>query len=408
MSKTKYVLIIITAFIIGFETNIGHPITPYLVKTQGFPEYSFSWFFSLMSLGMLITAPLWGMFSDRRGNRLTFFICAIGYSIGQMMFGLFDNLYLVYFARFFSGCFSSGMNVFILSYIATSRGLKEFKKERLIPMALSFQLVGQAFGNFFGGKLGDVISYNQVLFVQAGSLALLGLIVFLFFGFNDDERVIKERKNFIQNLLNVRQIGLWMILFLITLTIFSLVFSNVTKYLDYYYSDLGKTSGELGNMSLVVGGVTLITNLLITPFMLQKLKPIPTMIVSGIFGTIMLFITFINKDENFIIMVYSTYMLFVMTKPINESASANYISSMKNQDPGLILGVRQSFISLGAVVGPLLGGLIYYSQEVANRKILFFVCAGLYAVGVIILLGIYAYRFSFKSYKGDDLFENKG
>lgn len=406
MKKSKYILIIIAAFVIGFSTNIGHPITPYLVKTQNFPEYSFSVFFSLMSLGMLLTAPFWGMCSDKYGNKVTFIICAIGYSIGQVMFGLFTNLYLVCFARFFSGCFSSGLNVFILSYVATSRDLKDFNKKRLIPMVLSFQLVGQSFGNFFGGLLGDVISYNQVLIVQGATLATLGTIIFFFFGFNDDEHIAKERRGFIKNLINVKNVGLWMTIFLITLTLFSLVFNNVTKYLDYYYSDLGKTSGELGSLSLVIGGVTLLTNLLITPLLLKVFKPIITMIITGLIGSISLFITFLVGANEFIYFVYTTYMLFIMSRAINESSSASFISDLKSVDSGLILGVRQSFISLGAVVGPLLGGLIYYSQDVSNRGLLFFICAIVYLLGVVILFLIYILKHKFKSYKEDDAFEN--
>ena len=125
-SYPRYITIVITSLFIGILTNLGHPVTPYLVKARGFIEYSFSIFFSVMSLGMLIFAPIWGSFGDKYGRRIVLLICSIGYSIGQVFFGLLDNIYLVIFARFFSGCFSAGLMVSVISFLDTSRGLKGF------------------------------------------------------------------------------------------------------------------------------------------------------------------------------------------------------------------------------------------------------------------------------------------
>ena len=94
-----------------------------------------------------------------------------------------------------------------------------------------------------------------------------------------------------------------------------------------------------------------------------------------------------------------------MSKAIIESGSVSFIQENIKIAPGLIMGVRQSFMSLGAVVGPLAGGAIYYSLPVEERSILFFICALLYLLAAIILFGIYILRNRFKSNPlGGDIF----
>lgn len=411
-SYPRYITIVITSLFIGILTNLGHPVTPYLVKARGFIEYSFSIFFSVMSLGMLIFAPLWGSFGDKYGRRIVLLICSIGYSIGQVFFGFLDNIYLVICARFFSGCFSAGLMVSVISFLNTSRGLKGFDMKRLIPMVLSFNLVGSSLGSYIGGVLGDTLggnlnSYQWVLYIQAISLSIFGLILFFFFRLTDEElyNENQKRSNFIKNIKNVSKIGLWSIIFLICLTLFNIVFTNMQRYLDYYYADIGKTSSELGLFNLIIGIATLITNILITPILLKKLKSIVSIILFAILGTISIVITFaINKDY-LIYMIYTVLMVYIMSKAIIESGSVSFIQENIKIAPGLIMGVRQSFMSLGAVVGPLAGGAIYYSLPVDERRILFFICALLYLLAAIILFGIYILRNRFKSNPlGGDIF----
>lgn len=411
-SYPRYITIVITSLFIGILTNLGHPVTPYLVKARGFIEYSFSIFFSVMSLGMLIFAPLWGSFGDKYGRRIVLLICSIGYSIGQVFFGFLDNIYLVICARFFSGCFSAGLMVSVISFLDTSRGLKGFDMKRLIPMVLSFNLVGSSLGSYIGGVLGDTLggnlnSYQWVLYIQAISLSIFGLILFFFFRLTDEElyNENQKRSNFIKNIKNVSKIGLWSIIFLICLTLFNIVFTNMQRYLDYYYADIGKTSSELGLFNLIIGIATLITNILITPILLKKLKSIVSIILFAILGTISIVITFaINKDY-LIYMIYTVLMVYIMSKAIIESGSVSFIQENIKIAPGLIMGVRQSFMSLGAVVGPLAGGAIYYSLPVDERRILFFICALLYLLAAIILFGIYILRNRFKSNPlGGDIF----
>ncbi len=131
--------------------------------------------------------------------------------------------------------------------------------------------------------------------------------------------------------------------------------------------------------------------------LLKKLKPIVSILISAVIGTISIVVTFAVNKEYFIYMVYSVFLIYIISKAIIESASVCYITGNKKIAPGLIMGVRQSFISLGAVIGPLAGGAIYYAYPVSERQMLFYICAGVYFISAVIVFIIYVLRNRFKS-----------
>ncbi len=70
----------------GIIHNLGHVVTPVYVSEAGIPRYMFGFFFSAMSLGLLLGAPVWGVLGEGRRKRPFIVLGLIGYSIGQVMF----------------------------------------------------------------------------------------------------------------------------------------------------------------------------------------------------------------------------------------------------------------------------------------------------------------------------------
>jgi len=58
--------------------------------------------------------------------------------------------------------------------------------------------------------------------------------------------------------------------------------------------------------------------------------------------------------------VYTLFMVYIILKAIFTPLEQNYISShAKEGEFGKIMGIRQSFLSIGMVLGPLIGGILY-------------------------------------------------
>ena len=384
----KYILILIAGLLVGITTNIGHPITPYYINQIELDKIIFGYFYATMSLGMLISAPIWGALGDARGRKIVLLICILFYGVGQLLFGILHNQYLIIAARFFAGIFCGGILVSFLSYMTRSKELSKFNDTRLYATFISIHLVGTSLGSFIGGAFGEVFNpnYHYVLFVQALLMALFALYVLIFMKFDDEEKQTIRSINPLKSLGDVKLLPLSLVIFFFVIAITNISFTDVSKYLDVYFSDSGYGSLKLGTVNLIVGFVTLGVNLLITPLIIKRFKPLISLIILSIIGGVMLILTFLLP--NLLLNIYTFYMIFVITKAIIEPVIVEYLNEHKNIQSGILMGLRQSFISLGGIIGVLIGGVIYANSSV----MLFYICAIMLFIASIITFIIYFFK----------------
>ena len=202
----KYISLLIAGLLVGITTNIGHPITPYYINQLGLDKIVFGYFFAAMSLGMLIFAPIWGALGDAKGRKWILIICLVFYGVGQILFGVLNNQYLIIAARLFSGIFSGGILVSFLSYMTRSKDLSKYNGPRLYATFISLQLVGTSLGSFIGGALGEVFNpnYHYVFFIQALSMLVFALYVLILMNFKDEEKLNVRSINPLKSLNDIK------------------------------------------------------------------------------------------------------------------------------------------------------------------------------------------------------------
>ena len=381
----KYITLLIAGLLVGITTNIGHPITPYYINQLGLDKIVFGYFFAAMSLGMLIFAPIWGALGDAKGRKLILIICLLFYGVGQILFGVLNNQYLIIAARLFSGIFSGGILVSFLSYMTRSKDLSKYNGPRLYATFISLHLVGTSLGSFIGGALGELFNpnYHYVFFIQALSMLIFAIYVLMLMDFKDEEKQNIRSINPLKSLSDIKLLPISLVIFLFVIAIINISFTDVSKYLDVYFSDSGYGSLKLGTVNLIVGCLTLIVNLLFTPLIIKRFKPLLTLSLLSIIGSVTLLLTF--ALPNLLLNIYTFYMLFIITKAIIEPVIVEYLNEHKNIQSGILMGLRQSFISLGSIIGVLIGGVIYANYSV----LLFYICSSMLAVAAIITIFIY-------------------
>lgn len=378
----KYITLLVAGLLVGITTNIGHPVTPYYINQLNFDKIVFGYFYALMSFGMLISAPIWGSLGDAKGRKWIIIICLIFYGVGQVMFATFDNLYLIFFARLFSGIFSGGILVSFLSYMTRSKELAKYNQSRLYATFISLQLVGTSLGSFIGGALGEVFApnYNIVLYIQGLLMVVFAVYVLTLMKFDNEEKKEIRSINPLASLNDIKLLPFILIVFLFIVAVINISFTDVSKYLDVYFADCGYGSLKLGTVNLIVGLLTLVINLVITPLIIKRFKPLLILSIFTLLGSIMLVLTF--SLPNLILNIYTFYMIFIAAKAIIEPIIVEYLNEHKNIQPGILMGLRQSFISLGGIVGVLIGGIIY----AANNVLLFYLCAIMLFVSAVIFI----------------------
>lgn len=211
-----------------------------------------------------------------------------------------------------------------------------------------------------------------------------GTLVLLFVKDYDREATLQKRRSSFASLAKIKTLDAKLILFLISLTMITIGATNLSKYIDVYFNDLNLTTTSLGNFVLVTGVVSVVTSIFIVPFVSKLKKQLLFLIILQILSAFIVFYVF--RASKFLLTVYTVYNVYIIFRAIYLPLEQNYISKQADEGSfGTIIGIRQSFISIGNVVGPLLGGVLY-----SIRPLLLFDSSGLFfLVGAVLLFVVY-------------------
>src|SRR5580700_2999027 len=166
--------------IVGFSMLI--PMLPYFVTHFGASAYVVGLLVATFSFCQFVSAPLWGIVSDRIGRKSVLIISQIGATIGWAMLGLAPNIAgalslapiaVVFVARALEGV--SGGNISITqAYVADLVESRE--RSRAFGLIGAMFAAGMVFGPAGGGLLYARYGF-AVPFLVAAALQFLTLIV---------------------------------------------------------------------------------------------------------------------------------------------------------------------------------------------------------------------------------------
>ncbi|MCF7925513.1 MAG: MFS transporter [Candidatus Izimaplasma sp.] len=363
--KRAVIVVISLNFMQGIIHNLGHPVTPRLVTNMGIPDYMFGLFFALMSLGLVLGSPLWGTLGDRGKKANYMALGLLVYSIGQFGFGFANNMYLMSFFRFLSGFGVSASITLMVSHII-EHTVPEKRSLYLAWHAAVF-VAGSSIGYFIGGFIYESPFFNNLLQTnQIENIFLIQAIINVFHAglmytlitLDDNVEHETRHKTAIEHITNIKYLDKNLIIFLISLTLISLGAINVSKYIEVYMNHIGYGPQAIGTFVFVTGMVSLFANAVITPLLALLKRDFTLMILIQLLSAIIIFIVF--RMDAFIIAIYSLFMGYVVLKAVYTPLEQHFISLFaKPGEYGQVMGVRQSFFSIGMVLGPLLGGFIY-------------------------------------------------
>jgi len=345
----KPIIIALLIYIVqGLVHNLGHPVTPAFVKALEIPDYMFGVFYATMSSGIVLGAPVWGIVADRGNKKLAMIIGLMLYSIGQFFFGYSGNMYWMIFFRFVSGFGArASLTLFVSHMVEISEPKDRAKHLAWLAAALA---LGRSFGYFIGGFISSnptainllgtgLTSLEKVFLIQA--LVNLGLVV-LILTFIKPVKIYKQnvnKPNFFESFKNIKTINKTVLIFLISLIFMSIAFTNLSKYLDVYFNAEGFSTGRIGNYNLIIGIVAILTSIFIVPLVTKLRKNL--LILELVPITSIIAVIYVFRANNFIVAVYSVFMIFVIGKAIFQPLEQNFIAD--HAKPGLYsttMGVR--------------------------------------------------------------------
>jgi MFS family permease len=394
MKKTIYVIIFLF-FIQGIVHNMGHPITPAFVRSLDIPDYMFGIYFSAMSLGLMFGAPLWGILGDRGNQKIYIILGLMFYTIGQFFFGYIGNATWMVVARLFSG-----FGVVSATTLFTARLIEETSpkdRARFFAYVAAATTLGGSIGYWFGGfittnplmiQLLGTDDFRRVFLIQP-VLNLIFIIIIIFL-LDESKRMTVQSTNrvsIIQGFKEITKIDQSLLMFMISMTFMTIGATNLSKFIDVYFFDLNYTSQDLGTFVMTTGIVSLFASIFIVPFAARIRRQILFISLMHIVAAGIVFWVF--RSNQFMFAIYTIYMVYVIFRTIYVPLEQSYIATFaKEGQYGGMMGLRQSFVSIGMVIGPIVGGLLYNIAPIAQ----FDFNAIMFLLGVALLIVSYVLK----------------
>jgi len=351
-SRSPLVIIFVTIFIdlVGFGIVI--PVLPLYAERFGASEAVIGILVSSYSAMQFVSAPLLGRLSARIGRRPVLLVSLIGTSVGFLLMGFANTLWLLFVARIIDGITGGNIST-AQAYIADVTPPEERSR--------GMGLIGAAFGLgfVFGPVIGGLMSHISpgAPFLFAAGLAAANATALFFLlpeSLSSQHRTTAGRRASILELIGEtgnRTLGLVIAAYFFSTVAFAMLTATYALFANHRYGfdarQTGYMFGYVGVLGAVIQGGLL--------GRLVKLFGDKTLAVVGtaVFA-ISMFLLPLSPSLTLLILVSGGIAIgnSLMTPTLNGLASKSVNSALQ----GRVLGVMSSVASLARIIGPTLGG----------------------------------------------------
>lgn len=353
-NRTLWVLVFIS-IINSMGFGIIVPLLYTYGKKFGVTEQTIGLLTAAFSIAQFFATPVLGSLSDRFGRKPILALSLIGTCLSFVLFGFANSIILLFIARILDGV--TGGNISVAQAMISDISSP---KER----AKNFGILGSAFGFGFviGPAIGGLLSKfgDKVPFFFAAAIALVGVLLTVFLLDETNKKDGNEAKSSDQftykSLITVLQkpvIGTAIFVgFLLTMAQFTMIIGFQTFTVDtlklkpdsigLYYAGFGVT-GIL--MQLAVPAIKKMISSQALILLISTLICLGMMILSGFATGMVLFAVGIG-----------IYGLFNGLR--NPMLNAIIADHDDGPEKGQVMGVNQSYASIGQTLGPVTAGLI--------------------------------------------------
>jgi len=356
---------------------------PYATRF-GINPVGLSLLFASFSFAQFIATPIIGRLSDKFGRKPLLLLCLLGTSASLALFASAQSVTMLFVARIIDGITGGNISVAQAIIADTTDGNDRAK---------AFGMLGGAFGFGFllGPALGGLLSQLGLTapFWFGSLLALAGTVVGSF--------VLKEtlppgaRQSTNKPLLDVKAlvkalfspvVGIILAIgFLGSIAQNAFVIGVQSFTVDF----LAMTPTQSGLMFAGVGLITILMQIGGIRLLLDKVKSKKKLIVvTLIFSSLSLALLFVPRT--LIPFLFALVFYVVATSPVVPVVTALLSERTKGEDQGAILGINQSYVSLGQVIGPLIAGLVSVQLGIPS---IFIVGSGFFVLALFFSYWLY-------------------
>lgn len=341
--------------IIGF--GMVFPLLPFYAREFQASEATIGLLAASFAVGEFFFAPIWGRLSDRFGRKPIISLALIGVSLAFLIFAVANSLFWLFVTRFLQGVFSSATFTSASAYVADVTP----KDERISGMSKLGASV--ALGFIFGPAIGGTLSSinHQMPFFVASVLAFFNFILVLAFlpesiSQKAEKLVIKEGFLNVTKMYHGLRGELGVLFILIFLWSYGLSNNQVT--IPLFGAEILLVSATLIGVFFSLQGFT---SAFVQWFLLAKIAKKFGEHHTAVLGlTLMALSLFLMPFSPMPYVLAVLMMGFSFGSAITRPTVQTMISKQTKEGQGTTMGIAASFESLGRMIGPILGGFVFY------------------------------------------------
>ena len=322
----------------------------------GINPVGLSLLFASFSFAQFIATPILGRLSDRFGRKPVLLFCFLGTSISLALFASATSMITLFIARIVDGVTGGNISVAQAMIADSTKGNERAKAFALLSAAFG---VGFLVGPTLGGLMSTISITAPFWFSSALALigTLLGVVILR------ETLPAHHRQASYKPLFDFKHLA--QALFLpLTGTILAINFiSSIAQNAfiigaqSFTNDVLRMTPTQIGLMFGAIGLINIFTQAIGIRVLLNKVSNRKLIVVVSIFlsSISLMLLAWHQSLWPFLIdlMIFS-----VVLSPIGPIVTGLLSERVKAEDQGGILGINQSYTSLGQIIGPLMAGLV--------------------------------------------------
>ena len=340
---------------LGFGMVI--PVFPFLIDELGASGSALGLLVATAALTEFLFGPVWGSISDRVGRKPILMIGMFGYALAMFLFGIANEIWMLIAFRALSGVLSSATITTTMAYIGDSTS----EKARGGGMGLLGAVAGA--GTVIGPGIGGLLAGGSLTtpFFVSSALALVSVVlvaILLPESLPREARGTQEQK-----IKLIRFDELWraltgpigMLLLIAFLATFGT--SNFEAIFGLYMlNKLDYGPEQVGWILTLVGAIALIGRGLLTGVVTGRWGE-PTVIKASLLVGSVGFILLLLANTFAAVLV--TTGIYTCSITFLRPSIHSLTSKRTSVGQGASMGLSNSFVSLGRVLGPLYAGIVF-------------------------------------------------
>jgi len=346
----SFVLIVVS---LGY--GIFSPILPFYIESMGASGTVLGLLNASYAVMRLIFGPIWGSISDRIGRKRVLLIGIFGFGLTMVWFGLANSLWMLFAARILAGILSSATAPTTMAYISDQTPEGELSK--------GFGRLSAAggVGGILGPILGGMVAKKDLaapFFIAAGLAAVSFFMATLFLPdskpmgqFQIGKEKILDFENW-KNALRGKAAKYFLLTFLSTSGLY--IFSNIFGL--YGLDRFGYGTQQVGMVYMILAAISMLSVAMFAGPASKKFGDDGVIRYGLICASVCFVLLPIVKRLAGIISLTGVMGAAVS---LENTSLISMISKNSRSQQGMTMGLSNSFVSLGRIAGPLVGGALY-------------------------------------------------